>query len=387
MLQKPSMILFLSLVSCFWIILTPDFKAFVVLSSADYPSLLLIMSTGDPLKAKYRQLGKSGLRVSVPIFGTMGLGDQRHSPWVLEESEAISLLKAAFDHGINTWDTSNSYSNGVSEEIIGKAVKTYNIPRHKLVIMTKCAKTVRESNDEKTRSLPLEDIEKTVDYINQLGLSRQAIFAAVNASLARLQMEYIDVLQIHQFDKTVPMEETMEALHDLVKSGKVRYIGACSMFTYQFVMMQFCAEKHGWTKFISMQNHYSLLYREEEREMIKFCNLTGVGLIPWGPLDEGRLARSAKVKNTVRGKSKEITEKDTRIIDRVEKIAEKKCWKMSQVALAWINRRVSSPIVGLSSVPRMEEALAANDMTLTEEEDIFLEKLYEHRSIRGHSVF
>lgn len=231
-------------------------------------------------KAEYRQLGKSGLRVSVPIFGCMSFGDKRWQKWVIEEDEALPLLKAAYDRGLNSWDTANIYSNGVSEEIIGNAIKKYNIPRHKLVVMTKCCGTVREGNSPEV--LALQDIDKTVDYVNQKGLSRQGIFSAVEASLKRLQTPYIDLLQIHRFDKTVPVEETMKALHDLVQADKVRYIGASSMFAYQFATMQFTAEKNGWTKFVSMQNCYSLLYREEEREMNKFCNETGVGLIPVG---------------------------------------------------------------------------------------------------------
>ena len=173
----------------------------------------------------------------------------------------------------------NIYSNGVSEEIIGKAIKKYNLPREKLVILTKCFATVGEDPGLRTMQYTKE-IPLLKDYVNQGGLSRQAIFHAVNASLRRLDTEYIDVLQIHRFDVNTPMEETMEALHDLVKSGKVRYIGASSMWAVQFAQLQFVAEKNGWTKFISMQNHYNLLYREEEREMNRFCNDTGVGLIP-----------------------------------------------------------------------------------------------------------
>jgi aryl-alcohol dehydrogenase-like predicted oxidoreductase len=173
----------------------------------------------------------------------------------------------------------NVYSNGVSEELIGKAIKKYNLPREKLVILTKCFSYVGE--DPGLRTLQYgKEIPQLKDYVNQGGLSRQAIFNAVNASLKRLDMDYIDLLQIHRFDPNTPLEETMEALHDLVKSGKVRYIGASSMWAVQFAQMQFTAEKHGWTKFISMQNHYNLLYREEEREMNRFCNDTGVGLIP-----------------------------------------------------------------------------------------------------------
>lgn len=239
------------------------------------------MSSEELPKAKYRQVGKSGLRVSVPILGAMGFGDTRYQSWVIGEDEALPILKAAYDRGLNTWDTSNSYSNGVSEEILGKAIKKYNIPRHKLIILTKCRNPSRESNDPALLALNNDQLAELPDYVNQFGLSRQAIFNSVEASLKRLQTDYIDLFQIHRFDPTVPIEETMEALHDLVKQGKVRYIGASSMWTYQFAQMQFCAEKNGWTKFISMQNHYSLLYREEEREMNKFCKVTGVGLLSW----------------------------------------------------------------------------------------------------------
>ena len=234
--------------------------------SPRFSSSTSIDKSGMP-KATYRQLGSSGLRVSNPIFGCMSIGDKRWQPWVIEEDEALILLKAAYDRGINTWDTANVYSNGASEEIIAKAVKKYSIPRHKLVIATKCCGTVREGNDPET--LALKDVDKTVDYVNQRGLSRQGIFNAVNASLARLQTDYIDLLQIHRFDATVPVEETMKVLHDLVESGKVRYIGASSMWAVQMAKMQYCAEKNGWTKFVSMQNWYNLLYREEERSVIR----------------------------------------------------------------------------------------------------------------------
>ena len=249
------------------------------------------------------------------------------------------------------------------------------------------------------------------------GLSRQAIFNAVEASLTRLQTHYLDLLQIHRFDPSVSIEETMEALHDLVKSGKVRYIGASSMWAHQFAMMQFTAEKHGWTKFVSMQNHYNLLYREEEREMNKFCDATGVGLIPvylipfplsspknstiansplqqWAPLCRGHLARpptsygsttrSAGEKESA-STSTGTSETDLKIIGRVQEIAEKRGWKMSHVALAWINKRIASPIIGCSSVERMEEAMAVRGKVLTSEEEAYLEELYEPRKVIGHS--
>ncbi|KUJ07869.1 Aldo/keto reductase [Mollisia scopiformis] len=303
-------------------------------------------------RAQYRQLGQSGLKVSLPILGGMGMGDK---------------------------------SNGVSEEIFGKAIREYNIPRHKLIILTKCYNPARESNTPELLALNKKELEVHPDYVNQFGLSRQGIFNSVNASLRRLQLDYIDLLQIHRYDPETPIEETMKALHDLVQMGKVRYIGASSMWAYQFAMMQFCAEKHGWTKFISMQNNYSLLYREEEREMNKFCDETGVGLIPWGPLNTGRLARPSRDQTTARAKNQKVTTHDAAIIDRVEEIAGKKDCKMSQVALAWINERVASPISSFSSVARMDEALAANQIVLTEDEEKYLEELYEPRPIKGHS--
>jgi aryl-alcohol dehydrogenase-like predicted oxidoreductase len=229
---------------------------------------------------------------------------------------------------------------------------------------------------------------QTKDYVNHGGLSRQAIFQAVDASLKRLNTEYMDLLQIHRFDKDVPIEETMEALHDLVKMGKVRYIGASSMWTYQFAMMQSCAEAHGWTKFVSMQNHYNLLYREEEREMNKYCDLTGVGLIPWAPLCRGILARPPSAEKTERSAEDRAktgySEVDKQIVKRVQEIAEKRGWKMSHVALAWINKRIASPTIGFSSVERIDEALEVRGKELTEEEEKYLEELYEAREVEGH---
>ncbi|KAK5171461.1 uncharacterized protein LTR77_004606 [Saxophila tyrrhenica] len=334
-------------------------------------------------KATYRQLGRSGLRVSNPILGAMSIGDKRWQPWVIEEDDALPLLKAAYDRGINSWDTANVYSNGVSEEIIGKAMKKYSIPRQKLVIMTKCCGTTREGNDEAT--LAAKDVDQTVDYVNQRGLSRQGIFNAVNASLKRLDTDYVDLLQIHRYDPTVPVEETMKALHDLVEYGKVRYIGASSMWAVQFANMQWTAEKHEWTKFVSMQGWYNLLYREEEREMNRFCYDTGVGLIPWGPLAQGSLARPLdQTGKTARSEGKPSpSETDSAIIGRVQELAEKKGWPMGHVALAWSNQRISSPIIGFSSVKRMDEAIEANGKALTEEEERYLEELYQPKPVMG----
>lgn len=305
---------------------------------------------------------------------------------MLTPSQALPLLKAAYDRGLNTWDTANVYSNGVSEEIIGKAIKKYNIPRSKLVILTKLNGAVMEQLSDRGALLDSKLLNANKDYVNNHGLSRSAIFKAVEESLRRLDTPYVDLLQIHRFDASVPIEETMEALHDLVKSGKVRYIGASSMWATQFAALQFTAEKHGWTKFVSMQNHYNLLYREEEREMIRFCNETGVGLIPWAPLAGGALARKPEVHGTTeRSKGNELGEVDRKIVERVAEVAGKRGWTPSEVALAWIVKRVTSPIVGFSSVGRIDEALGVRGKTLTEEEETYLEELYQPKKIVGHS--
>jgi aryl-alcohol dehydrogenase-like predicted oxidoreductase len=211
----------------------------------------------EATKVTYTQLGKSGLKVSVPILGAMSFGSKEWQPWVEDDEEKVfELLKAAYDTGLNTWDTANVYSGGVSEQLIGKAVKKHDIPRNKIVILTKCYGVVGEEPGANHIRFP--QIKTSKDYVNQGGLSRAAIFNAVDASLKRLQMDYIDLLQIHRFDILVPVEETMRALHDLVQSGKVRYIGASSMWATQFQNMQNVARQNGWTPFVSMQNHYSL---------------------------------------------------------------------------------------------------------------------------------
>ncbi|KAH8780187.1 NADP-dependent oxidoreductase domain-containing protein [Diaporthe sp. PMI_573] len=340
-------------------------------------------------KCEYRYLGKSGLRVSVPIFGCMSFGDPRALPWVIGEEEALPLLKKAYDEGLNTWDTANVYSNGVSEEIIAKALKKFSIPRHKIVILSKCYGAVAE-DPEGRYVFQRDQFHKSKDYQNQYGLGRSAIFNQVEASLKRLDTPYLDLLQIHRFDNTVPIEETMKALHDLVQSGKVRYIGASSMWAYQFAQLQFCAEKNGWTKFISMQNHYNLLYREEEREMNRFCDETGVGLIPWAPLCRGHLARRPdEFGSTERSKGEkansEIPEIDLAVIKRVIEVAEKKDWPMAHVSLAWINAKVTSPIIGFSKAERIDQAITAKGKVLSEEEVKYLEELYEPKKISGHS--
>ncbi|EEB89625.1 hypothetical protein MPER_12254, partial [Moniliophthora perniciosa FA553] len=272
---------------------------------------------------EYRKLGATGLRVSVPIIGAMSFVSPEWMLWFLDEEKSLPILKAAWDRGINTIDTANIYSNGVSEQIVAKFIEKYKIPRKQIIIATKCFGTVYNtpagSGGQPTPEIP--------EYINQHGLSRAAIFNAVEASLERLKTSYIDLLQIHRHDPDVPAEEIMKALHDLVQSGKVRYIGASSMRTWQFAHLNAVAEKHGWTKFVSMQNEYSLLYREEEREMI--------------PYSGGQLCRPIGVESqrseTLKGSpwARVPTEADKEIVKRVEEVAKKRGKTMTQVALAW----------------------------------------------------
>ncbi|CAA9959671.1 hypothetical protein PTMSG1_03086 [Pyrenophora teres f. maculata] len=320
------------------------------------PPASLVKSV-EASRAVYRRLGNSGLMVSNPILGGMHIGNPAWSDWVLDEKDSIALLKAAYDRGINTVLTDPNIDPDTS-------INTAFYP-------------------ELTR--------QSRDYVNHFGLSRASIFQQVEASLQRLNIDYIDVLQIHRFDHQVPLEETMKALHDLVQMNKVRYLGASSMWTHEFAILQHTAEKNNWTKFISMQNHYNLLYREEEREMIKYCNLTGVGLIPWSPLASGKLARCPDEQATSSRSISGTIYKDhnpaqsEEIARRVHQTAIARGIPMSQVALAWLNKRVVAPIVGLSSVERMEEVLDARAVELSDEEERYLESPYKPQPIQGHS--
>lgn len=285
------------------------------------------------------------------------------------------------------------YSNGKSEKIVATALKKYAIPRSKVQILTKI---FTFTDDENTVDLGSGMNPKNCSELsNFMGLSRTAIIYQVEGCLRRLDTDYIDILQIHRFDPATPIEETMQALNDLVRSGKVRYIGASSMFTYQFAMMQACAEKNGWAKFVSMQCQYSLLYREEEREMIKYCEHTGVGIIPYSPLAGGAIARSSDV-STIRSEILpmlvkiapiyyDLSEGDAAatILNRVQELAEKKSHSRAQIGLSWIISKVASPIVGISSVNRLEEAVSAGHMSLDDEETKFLEEPYIARRIFG----
>lgn len=317
----------------------------------------------------------------------MSFGTSKWAPWVLDEEPSVEIMKAAWDLGINTIDTANIYSNGESERLVAKFIKKYNIPRSQIIIATKCNGLV--AHDLSVQAFFVPGLANLPEYVNQSGLSRAAIFNAVDASLARLEIPYIDLLQIHRFDPSITPEETMKALHDLVQSGKVRYIGASSMRCWQFAMLNDVAARNGWTTFISMQDEYSLLYREEEREMLAYCKHNGIGVIPWAPLSAGLLARPAGTEtarlNSIKGTpfEKKVSSADTAIIKRVEELAKKKNSKMSQIALAWVASKVSSPIVGINSVQRLQESIIEG-IELTPEEIQYLEEPYEPKAVRGH---
>ena len=329
----------------------------------------------------YVRLGRTGLQVSRICLGCMTYGRAadgnvtgpgRHA-WTLSEEESRPFLQAAWEAGVNFFDTANVYSSGASEEVLGRWVKD-SVRREALVIATKVHSLMR-------------------DEPNGKGLSRKAILFEAEESLRRLQTDYIDLYQIHRWDAETPIEETMEALHDLVKAGKVRYLGASSMYAWQFVKAQAVAEKHGWTKFVSMQDHYNLLYREEEREMVGACLDEGVGMIPWSPLARGRLARSMDGKATQRLETDKFgktlyagTESaDRKVIEALEAVAKDKNLAMATVAIAWLLGKpgVTAPIVGASKPGQMADAVRAVGVKLTDAEVRRLEEAYVPHPVLG----
>lgn len=322
----------------------------------------------------YVKLGNSGLEVSRLVLGCMTYGDPgrgRHE-WTLTEEESRPVIARALELGITFLDTANVYSNGSSEEIVGRAIRDFT-RREDVVLATKVHGRMREG-------------------ANGAGLSRKAIMHEIDASLARLGTDYVDLYQIHRWDHGTPIEETMEALHDVVKAGKARYIGASSMFAWQFAKAQHVAERHGWTRFVSMQNHVNLLYREEEREMLPLCADQGVGVIPWSPLARGRLARAADAV-TARQKTDAVQAMlyqaseaaDRAVIDAVGRIAKARGVPMAQVALAWVAHKpgITAPIIGAAKIGHLEDAVAALGLALTEEEVAQLEAPYVPHAVAG----
>ncbi|KAL4866216.1 hypothetical protein BDV12DRAFT_210657 [Aspergillus spectabilis] len=339
-------------------------------------------------RMEYQCLGKSSLRISRIILGCMTFGNPswEGSPWVLSEEQALPLLKKAYDCGINTWDTANTYSNGRSEVIVGKALREYSIPREKVVIMTKLYYPVMDIDSNARPNPAIND----GPLVNQMGLSRKHIFEAIGASLRRLGTTYIDVLQLHRVDETVRTnpEELMKALHDLVRMGKIHYLGASSMHCWQLARLHYTAKVNNWTGFTSMQNLYNLFYREEERDVNPFCDVEGIGLMPWSPLARGLLARPANVQ-TERSKKDAKTAKwfaggqNEKIIEMVQQIAERKGCSMSAVAMAWLLHKGACPIVGLNSAERIEAASEAFGIKLTTEEIQSLEEPYRPLEVQA----
>ncbi|MFJ2827966.1 aldo/keto reductase [Streptomyces sp. NPDC087263] len=321
---------------------------------------------------QYVKLGSTGLDVSRICLGCMsfGLPDRGTHEWTLDEEASRPLIRQALEAGINFFDTANVYSDGTSEEIVGRALADL-ARRDELVIATKVNGSMHEGP-------------------NGHGLSRKAIMTEIDNSLRRLGTDYVDLYQIHRFDHATPIEETMEALHDVVKAGKARYIGASSMYAWEFSKAQYTARLNGWTRFVSMQNHYNLLYREEEREMLPLCADQGVGVLPWSPLARGRLTRDWDT-DTARSRTDEYgrnlyQDGDREIVDAVARIAAARDVPRARIALAWLLHQdtVTAPIVGATKPQHVEDAVAALDVELTEKEIEELDQPYAPRAISGH---
>ena len=320
---------------------------------------------------EYTRLGSTGLEVSRICLGCMSFGepDRGGHPWSLGEQAARPIIRQALEAGINFFDSANVYSDGSSEEIVGKALADY-VPRDEVVIATKVHGRMRPGP-------------------NGAGLSRKAIMAEIDNSLRRLGTDFVDLYQIHRLDHATPIEEILEALNDVVKAGKARYIGASSMFAWEFSKMLHTSDRHGWARFVTMQDHYNLLYREEEREMLPLCSDEGIGVIPWSPLARGRLTRDWDVQ-TERSRTDEFgkrlyAEEDRSIVQAVADVAEKRGVSRAQVALAWLLSKpvVSAPIVGVTKPQQLDDALGALSVELTPEEIEQLEEPYEPHAMAG----
>lgn len=321
---------------------------------------------------EYTNLGFTGTKVSRICLGCMTYGTKKWREWVLEEEEGRPFIKQALELGINFFDTADMYSIGRSEEILGRALKDFGPSRDQLVIATKVFFPMGDGPNEK-------------------GLSRKHIMQAIDASLRRLGTDYVDLYQIHRFDYETPIEETLEALDDVVKAGKALYIGASSMFAWQFARMLYTADRLGLTRFVTMQNHYNLIYREEEREMAPLCRAERVGLLPWSPLARGLLAGSRKAQ-TPRAKADDYAHKlytreaDDRVVDCVAEVARERGVPPAQVAMAWLLRKpgVTAPIVGASKPHHLTDAVAALGLQLSKQEIEKLESVYVPHPVLGH---
>ena len=325
---------------------------------------------------KYTNLGTTGLSVSRLCLGMMTYGSSKWRDWVLDYDRSRPFVESALEAGINFFDTADVYSNGASEEVLGRALAELGVDREDVVVATKCFGGTHNRRR------------------NRWGLSRKYVLAACDASLRRLRTDYIDLYQIHRFDLATPIEETIDALHELVRAGKVRYLGASSMFAWQMAKYLFTADARGASRFVSMQNHYNLLYREEEREMIPLCIDQGVGLIPWSPLARGYLARTRDtLKDTVRAKSDEFTaalyrrDTDFDLVARNAEVASRLGVAPAQTALAWLlaKKGVVAPIIGASKPGHLKDAVAAVDLVLADADMKLLEELYQPHAVAGHA--
>jgi len=324
----------------------------------------------------YTHLGSSGLVVSRICLGMMTYGTPEWRPWVLDEETSRPLIRRALELGINFFDTADMYSRGVSEEILGRALRDFG-RREEVIVATKVYFPMGAGPNER-------------------GLSRLHILRSIDNSLRRLGTDYVDLYQIHRWDPETPIEETLEALHDVVKSGKARYIGASSMYAWQFAKALYLAGLRGWTRFISMQNHYNLVYREEEREMMPLCLDQGIGVIPWSPLARGFLAGNRSREQwgaTIRAKTDDFAhnlyyqDSDFTVADRAAELAKARGLTPAQIALIWLLRKpgITAPIIGASKMFQLEEAVVALELTLSEEESRFLEEPYQPHPVLGHS--
>lgn len=324
---------------------------------------------------KYVNLGNTGLKVSRLCLGMMTYGTPTWRDWVLDEEQSRPFIRRALEAGVNFFDTADVYSLGVSEEVTGRALRDF-ASRDEVIIATKV-------------------FNRMGDKPNQRGLSRKHIMDGIDASLRRLGTDYVDLYQIHRWDKETPIEETLEALHDVVKAGKARYIGASSMYAWQFVKAIYTSKLHGWTRFVAMQNHYNLVYREEEREMIPFCLDQSIAIIPWSPLARGFLAGNRtpdKSGETARSKSDDFAhrmyyqENNFATLERVRKIAADHGRTPAQIALAWILHKpgITAPIIGASKMHQLDEAIATLEIRLSSEEMTFLEEPYQPHPVLGH---
>ena len=324
---------------------------------------------------QYVNLGGTGLQVSRLWLGCLAFGSKSEKKWAIGEDEARRIIKKSLELGINSFDTANAYSFGQSEEIVGRALKDF-ASRDEVVIATKVY-------------YPIKNIP------NQGGLSRKHIFSQIDASLKRLGTDYVDLYQIHRWDYHTPIEATLEALNDLVRTGKVLYIGASSMFAWQFSKALHIADSHGWSRFVSMQNHYNLIYREEEREMLPLCRDEGIGVIPWSPLARGFLAgnrsrkkggKTLRAKTDVYAKQMYYSEEDFAVLARVMNLAKRKKAKPTQIALSWLLHKpgITAPVLGIRTLEHLDDAIAALNLDLSDDDQTYLEKPYKPHTVQGH---